>query len=187
MQRAGKCVCPLRWLFPGPSCSLSFLARSLALCYLCPDVFPPRARPGDGLEIFCAGPHPLSRAPARATRSASRRPESERPNPYTTNPKHQTLNPNQGPCACHTICITDDGKCYTFGRNELGQLGHGDKMNRGSPTLVKTLENVRVTKAVAGKSHTLFLTSGGEVWVCGSNKYGELGQVLLFAYYVFSY
>ena len=52
---------------------------------------------------------------------------------------------------------------------------------------MKTLENVRVTKAVAGKSHTLFLTSGGEVWVCGSNKYGELGQVLLFAYYVFSY
>eukprot|EP00802_Teleaulax_amphioxeia_P010646 Tamp_10674.p1 GENE.Tamp_10674~~Tamp_10674.p1 ORF type:complete len:469 (-),score=104.08 Tamp_10674:604-1863(-) len=81
-----------------------------------------------------------------------------------------------GPCACHTICITEDGKCYTFGRNELGQLGHGDKMNRGSPTLVKTLENVRVTKAVAGKTHTLFLTSGGEVWVCGSNKFGELGQ-----------
>jgi alpha-tubulin suppressor-like RCC1 family protein len=51
-------------------------------------------------------------------------------------------------------------------------------MNRGSPTLVKTLENVRVTKAVAGKSHTLFLTSGGEVWACGSNKFGELGQVL---------
>ena len=40
-------------------------------------------------------------------------------------------------------------------------------------TLVKTLENVRVTKAVAGKSHTLFLTSGGEVWACGSNEYGR--------------
>ena len=27
----------------------------------------------------------------------------------------------------------------------------------------------------AGKTHTLFLTSGGEVWACGSNKFGELG------------
>jgi len=33
----------------------------------------------------------------------------------------------------------------------------------GAPTAVKTLEGVRVTKAVAGKTHTLFLTSGGEV------------------------
>ena len=83
--------------------------------------------------------------------------------------------PSQGPLACHTICITEDGKCYTFGRNEAGQLGHGDKMNRGAPTLVKVLENVRITKAVAGKTHTLFLTSGGELWACGSNKFGELG------------
>jgi len=82
---------------------------------------------------------------------------------------------NTGPQACHSICITEEGKCYTFGRNEQGQLGHGDKMNRGAPTAVKTLEGVRVTKAVAGKTHTLFLTSGGEVWATGSNKFGELG------------
>lgn len=80
-----------------------------------------------------------------------------------------------GPCACHTVCVTDEGKAYTFGRNELGQLGHGDKMNRGAPTPVKALESVRVTKAACGKTHTLFLTSGGEVWACGSNKFGELG------------
>ena len=55
------------------------------------------------------------------------------------------------------------------------QLGHGDKMNRGAPTPVKALESVRVTKAACGKTHTLFLTSGGEVWACGSNKFGELG------------
>jgi alpha-tubulin suppressor-like RCC1 family protein len=37
---------------------------------------------------------------------------------------------------------------------------------------------LRAWRTVAGKTHTLFLTSGGEVWVCGSNKFGELGQVL---------
>jgi len=35
---------------------------------------------------------------------------------------------SQGPLACHTICITADGKVYTFGRNEAGQLGHGMKI-----------------------------------------------------------
>jgi hypothetical protein len=103
-----------------------------------------------------------------------------RPSPYPATQNvtaylHRAL--LQGPLACHTICITEDGKCCTFGRNELGQLGHGDRMNRGAPTPVKALETVRITKAVAGKTHTLFLTSGGEVWACGSNKFGELGQV----------
>ena len=53
-----------------------------------------------------------------------------------------------GPCACHTVCVNDEGKAYTFGRNELGQLGHGDKMNRGAPTPVKALESVRVLSLI---------------------------------------
>jgi alpha-tubulin suppressor-like RCC1 family protein len=40
---------------------------------------------------------------------------------------------------------------------------------------MQALENVRVVKAAAGKNHTLFLTSGGEVWVCGGNQFGQLG------------
>ena len=48
-------------------------------------------------------------------------------------------------------------------------------MNRGTPTLVKAMESLRVTNVAVGKTHTLFLTSGGEVWGCGSNKFGELG------------
>ena len=34
---------------------------------------------------------------------------------------------------------------------------------------------MRVVKAACGKNHTLFLTSGGEVWVCGGNQFGQLG------------
>ena len=39
----------------------------------------------------------------------------------------------------------------------------------------QALENVRVTKVACGKNHTLFLTSGGEVWGCGGNAFGQLG------------
>eukprot|EP00287_Rhodomonas_sp_CCMP768_P015135 CAMPEP_0196754130 /NCGR_PEP_ID=MMETSP1091-20130531/92914_1 /TAXON_ID=302021 /ORGANISM="Rhodomonas sp., Strain CCMP768" /LENGTH=459 /DNA_ID=CAMNT_0042102341 /DNA_START=124 /DNA_END=1503 /DNA_ORIENTATION=- len=80
-----------------------------------------------------------------------------------------------GPMACHSIAITEEGKCYGFGRNDKGQLGVGDLGNRGAPTLIKGLEHLNVSKAAVGKTHTLFLTAAGEVWVCGSNKFGELG------------
>jgi len=80
-----------------------------------------------------------------------------------------------GPMSCHTICITEEGKVYTFGRNDKGQLGTGDLGNRGAPTAVKGLEHLKIVKAAAGKTHSLFLTNQGEVWACGSNKFGELG------------
>mmetsp|Transcript_16101 Transcript_16101/g.39186 ORF Transcript_16101/g.39186 Transcript_16101/m.39186 type:complete len:454 (-) Transcript_16101:362-1723(-) len=80
-----------------------------------------------------------------------------------------------GPTACHTICVTEEGKAYSFGRNANGQLGHGDTLTRGAPTQIKALENCRITKAACGKNHTLLLTSGGEVWSCGGNTFGQLG------------
>mmetsp|Transcript_2901 Transcript_2901/g.6754 ORF Transcript_2901/g.6754 Transcript_2901/m.6754 type:complete len:459 (-) Transcript_2901:95-1471(-) len=80
-----------------------------------------------------------------------------------------------GPMSCHSVCITEEGKCYAFGRNQAGQLGVGDLGNRANPTLIKGLEHLNIVKAACGKTHTLFLSSGGEVWVCGSNKFGELG------------
>jgi alpha-tubulin suppressor-like RCC1 family protein len=77
--------------------------------------------------------------------------------------------------ACHTICVTTDGKCYAFGRNDKGQLGVGDFVSRNRPTLIKALEHIKISKVAVGKTHTLFLSSGGEVWVAGSNSFGQLG------------
>lgn len=31
-----------------------------------------------------------------------------------------------GPSAAHSVICTKDGRCWTFGRNDNGQLGHGD-------------------------------------------------------------
>jgi len=44
-------------------------------------------------------------------------------------------------CSDHHITVrTEDGSVYTFGKEDYGQLGHGDEMGRISPSLVKALE-----------------------------------------------
>ena len=37
----------------------------------------------------------------------------------------------------HTICVTHDGKIYTWGDNDSGQLGLGDKNDRSEPCRIK--------------------------------------------------
>lgn len=78
-------------------------------------------------------------------------------------------------CAVHSVIITTDGKAMTWGRNDKGQLGHGDLVTRPSPTVVKALEGYKIVNAACGKGHTLFLTDTGAVYACGENKMGQLG------------
>jgi RCC1 and BTB domain-containing protein len=75
----------------------------------------------------------------------------------------------------HTAVVTDDGKVYTFGGGEHGQLGHGDKFNRVVPTLVQALENEHISQITCGWSHTVVLTPRG---VCsfGNGEHGKLGH-----------
>jgi alpha-tubulin suppressor-like RCC1 family protein len=76
---------------------------------------------------------------------------------------------------------------YAWGYNRNGQLGQQSNPGFGNlSTSTNCLSAVEVTKAdgtilsnitdiAAGGSHSLFLDSGGNVWVCGSNFYGQLG------------
>jgi len=77
--------------------------------------------------------------------------------------------------AVHSVIITSEGKAWTLGRNEKGQLGHGDCEEYKSPKLVEFLEDHTIVKAAVGKSHTLFLTDRGTVYACGDNKNGQCG------------
>jgi len=82
---------------------------------------------------------------------------------------------SSGPCAVHTFAITTEGKVYSWGRNEKGQLGLNDLKDRKCPTLVPALDGYRVVKAAVGKNHSLFLTDKGQVLACGENKMGQCG------------
>ncbi|PAA79060.1 hypothetical protein BOX15_Mlig028728g2 [Macrostomum lignano] len=80
-----------------------------------------------------------------------------------------------GTAACHVVLVTVEGQALTFGRNQLGQLGVGDKVTSVQARPVEALRNIRVVSAACGRSHTLFLTSRGEVFACGDNRSGQLG------------
>jgi len=77
--------------------------------------------------------------------------------------------------ACHSIIITEDGQALSWGRNDKGQLGHGDTITKYEPTPITTPSGVKWIGAACGRGHTLLLTSKGVVYACGDNKCQQLG------------
>ena len=47
---------------------------------------------------------------------------------------------------------------FPLGRNEKGQLGHGDTLRRDVPTLIECLKDVNIVDAACGRNHTLILS-----------------------------
>lgn len=81
-----------------------------------------------------------------------------------------------GCASCHCVALDVEGRCFTWGRNEKGQLGHGDTVQRDRPTIVSELSKHKIINAAAGKSHTLVVTNEGFSLAFGWNKHGQLGS-----------
>ncbi|TYI83208.1 hypothetical protein E1A91_D05G276200v1 [Gossypium mustelinum] len=81
-----------------------------------------------------------------------------------------------GCVSCHCVALDVEGRCYTWGRNEKGQLGHGDTIQRDRPTIVSELLKYKIIKAGAGRSHTVVVTEDGNSLAFGWNKHGQLGS-----------
>ncbi|KAI5017243.1 hypothetical protein ZWY2020_037621 [Hordeum vulgare] len=56
--------------------------------------------------------------------------------------------------ACHYVALNSDGRCFSWGRNEKGQLGHGDTLLRNLPTIVSKLSKYNIIAAGVGRNHT---------------------------------
>ena len=75
----------------------------------------------------------------------------------------------------HSMILSKNGRVYTFGHGYTGQLGLGNSKNSTTPMIVKSLTNKSVNQIAAGWSHSMVLTSEGNLYVCGCGKFGELG------------
>lgn len=85
--------------------------------------------------------------------------------------------PSQVACGgFHTAVITEDGRMFTFGGGEHGQLGHGDKVNKVKPTLVQALDSFTIVQITCGWSHSVALTNKGKVYTWGNGDHGKLGH-----------
>lgn len=80
-----------------------------------------------------------------------------------------------GPLSSHNLLIDESGKVYSWGRNECGQLGHGDRSRYDTPKPIHALEKTMIVNAATGRNHTLCLTENGTVYAFGDNIQGQLG------------
>ena len=72
------------------------------------------------------------------------------------------------------MALKPDGTVWTWGNNNVGQLGIGSTRSKRRPVEVPGLADI--TEVAAGNGHTTALTSGGSLRIWGFNVYGQLGD-----------
>lgn len=88
----------------------------------------------------------------------------------------------------HSICLTKTGTIFGWGWSSYGQLGlgfsdasfeHGlaqEQSKAWEPKKIETLNDEQISKIYCGYTFTLFMTTKGELYGCGMNDQGQLGE-----------
>jgi len=83
----------------------------------------------------------------------------------------------------HSAVVDTSGRLWTWGwgggwLSGGGHLGHGDRADKPTPTLVTTLDDggYRIKSVSCGEAHTLILTDDGEALSCGAGEHGRNGN-----------
>ncbi|MBQ8379459.1 MAG: hypothetical protein IJX34_01430 [Clostridia bacterium] len=86
----------------------------------------------------------------------------------------------------HTIALDSEGKIWTWGNNQYGQLGFdydiGNSSSRvNTPTCISedtssNLYGIKIKQVSAGDSHSMAIDKDGRVWTWGYNYYKQLGD-----------
>lgn len=80
----------------------------------------------------------------------------------------------------HSITLLENGKAYSYGRNDYGQLGHGDVVTPHThPTTGSQIGSYTdITHIACGQYHSAIIRSdgGGTLYTFGYNVNGQLGD-----------
>lgn len=84
----------------------------------------------------------------------------------------------------HSLFLKLDGSVWACGLNTRGQLGDSSTTNRSTPVQVMTdVQAIAASGLNDDTGHSLFLKYDGSVWACGSNNYGQIGEVASYPVY----
>ncbi|MDR0747367.1 MAG: hypothetical protein LBE89_05675 [Helicobacteraceae bacterium] len=75
----------------------------------------------------------------------------------------------------HSLALSEGGKVYATGQNDVGRLGLGNYNNYNSFTKVTSLSDKSITSISAGIDHSFALSNDGKVYATGKNNNGQLG------------
>ncbi|XP_045102157.1 X-linked retinitis pigmentosa GTPase regulator-like isoform X2 [Portunus trituberculatus] len=75
----------------------------------------------------------------------------------------------------HTAVLTESGRVFTIGNNDMGQLGLGTTKPVLKPSCVKSIKPEKVVHIGCGRSHTIAACFSGGVYAWGHNGDGQLG------------
>ena len=83
-------------------------------------------------------------------------------------------------CADCSIALSMDGKVFSWGWNQNGDLGNGNSSDVNIPVAVKTegtpMKSKTISQISSGGIHNLALSMDGKVYAWGDNNNGQLGD-----------
>jgi hypothetical protein len=65
----------------------------------------------------------------------------------------------------HTAALAEDGKVYTWGSNDLGQLGHADTRDRLTPTVVRRIYDLQSHLTRKGLTFQPVAIAAGDIYL----------------------
>ena len=100
------------------------------------------------------------------------------PDPKDTSKAFKAAQVSAG--ANHALAISQDGAAWTWGYNDLGQLGDGSTTSRPTPEQIQDPANpgqaFQAAWVSAGVHHSLAVDRNGAAWAWGDDGYGQLGD-----------
>ena len=78
----------------------------------------------------------------------------------------------------HSVFVTQSNKVFVCGDANQGQLGLGTGLQDRVmvPTEIEAIRGTKVKQVCCGKFHTLILSELGDIWACGANNFGQIGN-----------
>jgi alpha-tubulin suppressor-like RCC1 family protein len=69
-----------------------------------------------------------------------------------------------------------ENNVYSWGKNDSGQLGHGDQKNRSTPTKIDFFDGMKIVQISCGDSHCIALQGKSKLLIFRKGKYLYMGK-----------